>query len=156
MKIVVLILIAIVVLLLLFGGYQLFNNSTPNFAPKRPSNLSSEAVWSGGRDGGAWFVVNPRQPAPDVWEIKIYNDDGHPWARGSFWLKDAPNVKPPFHFSAFDGRIIYLEGNKMMFAIGEHFYPHGDSTRVITYPAPGPDYDETKPIGEREDKPESW
>jgi hypothetical protein len=73
----------------------------------------------------------------------------------TFGGKGATNKDAPLSFSAFDGHIIYLEGNKKMLPVGEHFYPHEQATTVIVYPSPGAD-NAPEQISERQDKPESW
>jgi hypothetical protein len=157
MKIQYTILIGVLTLIVFIVGYKLFHrtSSSLNYAPKRPPSLPKEAVWAGGVDGGAWYVVDSQKPAPDVWQIRVYRDNGSPWVRGSFWWKEATNMKALPSFSAFDGNVIYLEGNKKMFPVGALFYPEEQATKVIIYPSPSSDY-KLEQIGEREDKPESW
>jgi hypothetical protein len=158
MKTRIFILTGVIGLILLIGCYRAFNLPTIlNDQPKRPDNLPNEAFWSGGMDGGAWFVINPQKVAPDIWQIKIYSDDGQPWVRGNFWWKSAKNIKTSLPISGFDGHIILLESNEEMLPVGEHFYPQkGQDTKVIIYPTPSPEYTELKQLGERVDKPESW
>ena len=109
-------------------------------------------------DGGAWFTINFKQPATDVWEIKIYTDDGRPWVRGNFWSNRAAGANSLPAISGFDGITIHLRDGKIMLPVGEHFYRSigGGDIKVINYPQPSADYTEPKSIGERLDKPESW
>jgi hypothetical protein len=151
------VLIGVGALALLVVSYQVFQPALKvDYTPKRPPNLPEEAVWAGGADGGAWFVILPQQQRIDVWSVKIYTDNGEPWVRGDFWLKDAEKVKRPIPIAFFDGRNIFLVGGAKMLPVGEHHYAvAGHDTIIKVYPPPGADY-APEPLNEKSVKEETW
>jgi len=155
MRVLTLFSIIIFILLIIYRS-QLVNYVAADYVPKRPSDVPNDAIWAGGIDGGVWYIISSQKRIANVWAIKIYKDNGSPWVRGEFWWKEAPDTKTMPPISAFDGHVIYLKGNKKMLPVGKHFYPHQQTTTVIIYPNPGPDYNELKQISNWEDKSETW
>jgi hypothetical protein len=150
--------LGIIGLIFVIVVYQCFNAYTiSSDQPHKPSNLPQDAFWSGGMDGGAWYVVTPEQTQPDVWNIKIYTDDGRPWVRGNFWWKAPTKHKLPLPISSFDGHVIHLEDNERMLPVGEHFYPQKwQNTLVVLYPSPDSSYNELTKLNKRSAPMESW
>lgn len=102
-------------------------------APERVAGIPKDAVWAGGRDGGAWIVARHIVYSPDRFHCTVYFDStGERWVEGDFLLRRAiwnpqrhradysrPVEFPSsLHFSSFDGATIFLQDSLVL--IPEH------------------------------------
>lgn len=89
-------------------------------APARPAGVPSQAIWSGGVDGGVFLIVRPIEPSePNVYAGQIYNDhSGELIYRGRLLLEPANGapvaVTDPASYSGWDGDTLFLSDGRRL------------------------------------------
>lgn len=83
--------------------------------PKRKSNVPNEAQWYGGKDGGAWILINSTDFS-NQYEVVVYFDsDGSIWSNGLYKVcrycqEDSMKVEEiRNNISTFDGESVILK-----------------------------------------------
>ncbi|OED51034.1 hypothetical protein ACH42_00050 [Endozoicomonas sp. (ex Bugula neritina AB1)] len=108
--------------------------------PVRPANISHDAVWAGGSDGGHWFLC--KDESYHQYQCNIYNDyDGYIAARGRYTLrsvtwdekaqkavyKEAAS-EPKVEFNYYDGKVIHLMNGLTLIPDGVIDYPFDETS----------------------------
>jgi len=96
-------------------------NSTVS-APSRPATVPVSAMWSGGKDGGAWYDCS-FTPGESTNLCAIYSERGALWVRASYEIKGQRRAatKEEFRNPGINyiphATEIYLSGNKTLVAV---------------------------------------
>jgi len=88
--------------------------STSNAEPSRPDGVPSEAIWTGGKDGGVYVLIRQNEEeARHIYNGTIYAEgSGVVWYEGRFALE--PPSETDFDllnsetYGAWDGDTLYL------------------------------------------------
>jgi hypothetical protein len=82
--------------------------------PERQKNISKEARWYGGQDGGCWIKIDSTE-IPNQYDVVVYfENDGEIWDKGIFEMcKECNNKYQSIEeirsdIGAFDGEIVLL------------------------------------------------
>jgi hypothetical protein len=96
-------------------------NSTVS-APSRPATVPLAAIWSGGKDGGAWYDCS-FTAGESANLCAIYSERGVLWFRASYEIKGQHRAatKEEFREAGIDyiphATEIHLSGNKTLIAV---------------------------------------
>lgn len=105
---------------------------------KKPESVPEGAVWSGGPDGGSWFLCESSKEKINYYHCEIYNDyDGAVWAKGDYVLHEVQwndhtnepiftivkSSKQHIDYNFFDGKIIHLTNQQVLLPDGIIDYP---------------------------------
>ena len=94
----------------------------PARAPAKPFVVPATAAWAPGAGGarGAWVDCFRAEDDEHAFTCAIYREDGAIEARGAFTLRDpgagkkSARPREPMRYASWDGRIIHLEGGRLL------------------------------------------
>lgn len=97
--------------------------TTASTEPPRPDNVPTEAIWTGGLDGGVYVLLSRSEGTEgSVYTGKVYAEkSGVVWYEGRFAIEPAGepyvDLQNPESYGAWDGDTLYLRDGRALRAI---------------------------------------
>lgn len=111
MKKIVIIVIILLTLLVSALGYFYYLFHQPCSAPIKPDNISKQAIWAGGCDGGDWIELTSQKN--NQLFINIFLENGEQHYKG--WFVTGDHCKElSFTIKSIQKRLMYFDGESIL------------------------------------------